>query len=152
MEHEPTNNKDHEQEQESAGKRLRRILSSNTNQKPKVTDISSKPDPEADKPVEEHQNSNQGNGLEKPSPTKKEEEVLEVEPGKLSKLLANLKTIISDIYQHIVEIACSIFPKRDTKKQTEGKPREKHRFIKIKDKKSCLIYTILGLLLVAIII
>jgi len=152
MEHEPTNNKDHEQEQASAGKRLRRILSSNTNQKPKVSDISSKPDPEASKPVEEHQNLNQGNGLEKPSPNKNIEEVSEDESGTFVKLFANLKTIVTDIFQHIVEIVSSIFPKGVTKKQTEGKPKEKHRFIKIKDKKSCLIYTILGLLLAAIII
>jgi len=145
------NNQDREnkREEESAGNRLRRILASNTGGKQKISDISSTPG--KDTQPAENQTGETGELPSshtlppdpQPQKTEKSEDISSIQI-----FINNLKDIISEIVEHVKDFLASIF----TKKRAGKKPFKKRQFLKVKDKKTCLIYSVLGLLLFGIII
>jgi penicillin-binding protein 1C len=149
------NNHNHEDKpgEETAGNRLRRILASHSNKQQELSDISSTPE------NEEHELS-AGSENDANPPAK---DALENEQQVQNKILAdfdkkfaslgkNFKTFVEEFRQHVKDFLGSVLSKKPAKSQSAGQGSKPPRKIIIKDKKSCLIYTVLGFLLVAIMI
>jgi len=148
MDSEHDNNENRKQE-ESAGERLRRILASRDKGGQEITDISSKPEKETP-PIEDEVEEIS----DQPQAEAPEYAEIPAEPQStpiknfLSNLPKNIQEIAADIRHHIGDFIDSLVQKKKAGRRSD----KKRKFLRVKDKKSCLVYSLLGFLLVGIII
>ncbi len=152
MDSEDKKHEEKSKSEESAGKRLRRILSANVDNEQKVSDISSTPGSEKDA-ISETKGAESVPAIENQTLHPAHDASAPDVPEKTSKVfLDELKEIISDMWKHIEDFWRSTLAKKGDKRRPARTPDGKPRFLRIKNKKSCLIYSVLGMILFGIIV
>ena len=136
--------------EESASDRLRRILASRAHPEQKITGISSQPAPVEPQSAQPHEDF----PLDDDSAPQPEQVPLSVpDQKKTRRFWKDLMGILADIWQFTRNFLSSLFSGKKKNKRNHGSDqREKRKFLNIKDKKSCLIYSVLGMILIGIII
>lgn len=149
------NNHTHQEkpEEESAGNRLRRILASQSGKQHELSDISSTPENEELEFPAASENEEQMTAKIEPEhePWVQEETLAEVHKQKGS-IGKSIKTFITEFTQHAKDFLGSMKSRKPAKRRSASPGQKPPKKKIIKDKKSCLVYTVLGFLLIAIMI